>query len=578
MHRMDLRGYSVGEEVVDEAPVGQEAPAATEPPEPPRRRIRLEPAAPEPDVQEMVDDSAARFAAMNERLGLSMWGLKVFEREDIARYDPAQWRERLAQARTIDLSGIDERELASSASGPGLVAAVCVRDHWDEMMQEERDWCVESVCAEVMETANVWNEMARMQRYSMSADRSCARVVSLLLGKPLSPDRRSLVETAFASALTHPTEEVRWYAIWGIAYQLWAIDRTLTLRCVNALAAEATLIDQARDDQDGTDYDERRGTGDITAEAAIRIRERFWTDGGIPPDSYERMEVDDWFGAEANGQALAILGEIPTDQIAISAFARGAATLARWWTAREDERRGRRAGREHRHEAETALSDFLQKFILRTTPEAARSILQPILDTVDRVPRDLHFFIRGLVIAEDRQANPQQFWFVWELFAERIRRAPWLHRLDDRYGTGQEVIAAILLAPGWKENARHWTSLEGHVHRLHALFESLPPSATALNDYLRFLYHVGEQSLPAAFVRVAQRLRVGNAQDMLKKGDTIFMLEVLLQRYVYGRPLELKRDTAIREAVLDLLDALVEGGSSAAFRMRDDFVTPASAN
>ena len=97
---------------------------------------------------------------------------------------PTNYGQLLAHKREgadFDLSGIDERELTSSASGPGLVSAVCVRDHWNEMMQEERDWCVESVCAEVMETANVWNEMARMQRYSMSADRSCARVVSLLL-------------------------------------------------------------------------------------------------------------------------------------------------------------------------------------------------------------------------------------------------------------------------------------------------------------------------------------------------------------------------------------------------------------
>ena len=55
------------------------------------------------------------------------------------------------------------------------------------------------------------------------------------------------------------------------------------------------------------------------------------------------------------------------------------------------------------------------------------------------------------------------------------------------------------------------------------------------------------------------------------------MLEVLLQRHVHGRPLELKRDTVIRNAVLDLLDILIEQGSSAAFRMRDDFVTPISA-
>jgi len=56
----------------------------------------------------------------------------------------------------------------------------------------------------------------------------------------------------------------------------------------------------------------------------------------------------------------------------------------------------------------------------------------------------------------------------------------------------------------------------------------------------------------------------------------MFMLESLLQRYVYGRPLELKTDASVRAAVLDVLDMLVENGSSAAFRMRDDFVTPAA--
>ena len=52
------------------------------------------------------------------------------------------------------------------------------------------------------------------------------------------------------------------------------------------------------------------------------------------------------------------------------------------------------------------------------------------------------------------------------------------------------------------------------------------------------------------------------------------MLEVLLQRQVYGHPLKLKSEYAVREAVLFLLDTLVENGSSASFRMRDDFVTP----
>ena len=49
----------------------------------------------------------------------------------------------------------------------------------------------------------------------------------------------------------------------------------------------------------------------------------------------------------------------------------------------------------------------------------------------------------------------------------------------------------------------------------------------------------------------------------------------MAEAFGYGRPVELKQDQALRDAVLLLLDILVESGSSATFRMRDDFVTPA---
>lgn len=140
------------------------------------------------------------------------------------------------------------------------------------------------------------------------------------------------------------------------------------------------------------------------------------------------------------------------------------------------------------------------------------------------------------------------------------------------------MVSAIFLGSWWKENVRHWRSLESHAHHVHALFEALPPSSTVLDDYVRFLYHIGEQSLPDAFIRIAKRLQLGGSEQMLRKTDTVFLLEVLLQRHVYGKPLELKRERELREAVLVLLDLLVESGSSAAFRMRDDFVTPVSVN
>jgi hypothetical protein len=114
------------------------------------------------------------------------------------------------------------------------------------------------------------------------------------------------------------------------------------------------------------------------------------------------------------------------------------------------------------------------------------------------------------------------------------------------------------------------------AHCVDALFEALPPAAVVFDSYLRFLYHVGERSLPQAFIRIAAALQRGDAAAMPAGCNSVFMLEVLLQRHVYGRPLELKRTKALREARALLLDVFVENGSSAAFRMRDDFVTPAT--
>jgi hypothetical protein len=95
-----------------------------------------------------------------------------------------------------------------------------------------------------------------------------------------------------------------------------------------------------------------------------------------------------------------------------------------------------------------------------------------------------------------------------------------------------------------------------------------------LDNYVRFLYHIGEQSLPMSFQRIANRMQAGDTESMVCTENTVFMLETLLRRHVYGRPMELKKDRELRESVLYLLDTLVEAGSSGAYRMRDDFVTP----
>jgi len=573
MHRMDLRQYTVVENVPEDSVAAEDQTPSKDG----QQYILLNLKEPEPDVKEMADQSASQFQAVNARMALLMWGLKVFRHEESTTYNPAQWRQKLQEARTAsgrDGSG-DKHDLGQG--GPGLVAAVCVRDHWEEMSSDERDWCIDVICLEVKREGDHWNQPARIQRNSMSADRACAWVLPLLLEKPMSSTQALQIRQAFMIALTHAINEVRWYTASGIGRHLWAVDRDLVLHCVNALATEAMLVQQAETAESNKPYGERRQIDVIEAEAATFVRQRFFEAGAIAEDAYQALDSTEWFGAEANGRILKILMQAPAEPAAVAAFRRFADTLVSWWDADDDWHRDQHQERPQRNDdTESALTELLKNFLLRTTTAAATTILKPIVDAIDQHPDKVYFLLIGIIGVEDLQPNTPQFWSLWNLFADRVRHADWLAGIDDEHAVGNTMMSAIFLGSWWKEGVRHWRSLEGYAGHVHSLFEDLPASSTVLDDYLRFLYHIGEQSLPEAFIRIAKRLRQGDPRQMMRKGNTIFLLEVLLQRYVYGRPLELKRQSNLRAAVLFLLDLLVEHGSSAAFRMRDDFVTPVS--
>ena len=557
--------------------------------------IYLKPGEVDSDLQEMTRQHAAQLQSMNTRNELLNWGLKVFKRDEGTVYDPAQWKQKLQKARTLAVSGLHgaaslkdrirrlltkDRILAVAAGnrdesdwvrdGPGFVAAVCVRDYWDEMSDDERDWCLDIICSEVERIGDRWDEFSRVQRNSLSADRPCAWTLPLLLGKALSEMQRTRVRQTFVLALTHAVDEVRLYAASGIGKHLWTIDRKLTLRCVNALATEALLVQREIDANSRLAYPDRRNLDDIAEEAASIVRKRFYKVDGVAEDAHLVFNPAQSYGVNANRQILVILGQAPSEPAAIAAFTRLAHTLLEWWDPTAEGRH------ERDYELEAKLQQLLPEFLLRTPTSAATQILQPILDSIDLHPREIPWLVHGLISVEDRQPNTTQFWLLWQLFADRVLDARWLAGLDDEHVAGREMISAVMLGSFWKENVRHWRSLEGNAQHIHKLFENLPLSSRVLNAYVSFLYQVGAQSLPDAFIRIAQRLQQADPSQMVLEGNTIFCLEILLRRYVYRHSLNLKRKHKLRDAVLFLLDFLIENGSSSAFRMRDDFVTPVS--
>ncbi len=561
VHRMDLRHYAVAETdgAMQAAEGGENDPNK-------EMAVILEPRALPPDLQARVDRESAKLADRTRGLGPLIWGLEVFERRP-GTHDPAQWREQLELARSIDRS---EGHWYGPQNCAASVAAVCCRDHWDELTKDEHAWCLDAVCQEVEWDSAEWDRVERMGMNPLSAAKFCAAVLPLLLHRELSDQQNERVRIAFASAITHPVEDVRSYVVGSLGEDFWAADARVAMRCVNAFATEAGLLGKAWQIEEKRPYEAQTAADTISAEAARTIRDSFWRNGSVDNEAWKKLDCSEQFGALALVPILRILGHATQSPIAVALCSKASEALVEWWDKDDDRGWGRRPD----FSTEAGIRENIQEFVMGTSRTAAMRVLTPLLDAIDRHPREIAEFVRGLTIVEDRNPRTETYWFLWEQFANRVRGAVWISNLKGQHPVGREMLTAVFLTSGWKDEVRHWKSLEGHANRVHRLYDDLAPSAIVLDDYVRFLFHIGEQSLPYAFVRLADSISKGDGRSMLASEDTVFLLEVLLQRRVYGRPSELKRDARMRAAVLVLLDALIDSGSSAAFRMRDDFVTP----
>jgi hypothetical protein len=211
--------------------------------------------------------------------------------------------------------------------------------------------------------------------------------------------------------------------------------------------------------------------------------------------------------------------------------------------------------------------------VLKLPDASAVHVCEPLIVLVEKDANEVATFLEHLIYAADGGAN-DSFWALWQGFADRALAADWIKHLGRDRPFEETFIRRLFLRASWKEDSRHWARLEGYADRVHTLAERLPAVPVVIEAYLEFLYDIGRRELPGAFVVVHSMLMRAEDRDTVLTSNVTFILESLLAGFVYGQPVLLKRDSRLASAVLETLDVLVLSGSSAAYRMRDDFVTP----
>jgi hypothetical protein len=144
--------------------------------------------------------------------------------------------------------------------------------------------------------------------------------------------------------------------------------------------------------------------------------------------------------------------------------------------------------------------------------------------------------------------------------------------VNEEHSVEAKMLRELFLGGNWGEQ-RDWLPLHGETQRLRDLFQRLPPMERGFECYAYYLAKAGTLTLPDSLIEVSSKLAESASRALLNE-NAIFYLEEILTRMIYGGNGRIRIEGALRDATLRILDALVAAGSSPAFKLRDDFLTP----
>ncbi|MDX9735539.1 MAG: hypothetical protein RBU36_15515 [Thermoanaerobaculia bacterium] len=551
LHKMDLRTFTV-----------------TGPAE--EGRVMIQPGAPAPEVERMLEVSRPPLERHTERLGLFTWAMTAFEGKTSAGHDPGAWREKLIEAvRFLAEQEAESEELfALSASAPAFVAAVCLRDHWEELSESDRTWCVDVVCRAVEAKADDEFSMGGESEHFHDGAMAAAAVVPGLLQKARGTTAEVMLLRALACGVLHAKQGYVQTTMAGIGRDLLRVDRDLALTCLKAAVTYArTLEEKGR----GWAWHDDAGKGRARGEyRGIIERRELWTD----PETLSELDYTKWPWWGLVKPFLAVLGQEPTASLSLGFFRRLADLLASSWDVE------RRASRLQRTDDDARkvgafevgirfeVSRALAAIALDLPPDAAVALSEPIRGAMVVDGREVAAFIEQLVIGQDGRGASATFMALWHAFAEAYARA------EDRLKyERKDLLRYLFLNVSWKPGVREWEPLRGHEGDVGALFRRLTGSAELIEAFAGFLRSIGTALVPSALADIAEKLAVGNAEVQLTD-RAVLRLEPIVSRLIYGGSIPIRRDDRLRTATLTILDRMIDGGSSSAYRMRDDFLTP----
>ena len=246
--------------------------------------------------------------------------------------------------------------------------------------------------------------------------------------------------------------------------------------------------------------------------------------------------------------------------------------------------RRKRSGREkfRDYDQEHNYLVWLSEYLLLAKKKEQISVLSELIPCL-AVSKITDTLLTRIIFCQDQLKKPLAFWRLWKslfVFVEQAceSKKPILTKVRGRgieryYGDElDKIVTTYLLAfPWWSEGTRSWHTLgEENASFFAKAALSLGYHPGTLYSIARVLNTVGYGYLNSGVKWLAEIIRNNpHLRSCTIEINTEYNIEEVAQRFITANRVELKRNSEMRKDLLDILNFLVDRGSTYGFILRE---------
>ncbi|MCD9115136.1 ATP-binding protein [Pseudomonas bijieensis] len=542
LKRMDIRGLKLGEVASD------------------GKGVSLEIANLEPELRQASDKAQAGMQRMNRIGAVSTWAAAVTGRFSTAEpgtterfSSPSEPYEEFLRL----CKEIEEEEVSLLAGLEDELACALVFK-WPADTSQALQWARALV---LERTAVIEDKDAWMRRDHLRGEVRARAVVSLAAVAPSLP----MMVEALVNIVTEPMWKIRRAAAKAISDELRPKQPMLAEVLTNGLAQYAEALDV-------TIQHPRRRTHDFVSEARAATAESLNTAlrkqaPAQRPSPKSLAALKEWAIA-----LDAACGEIP-DTWRVQTLM----TLTRLMVEHEKGPRVQRHDPDYvDFEARWEFGDLIAVELMAQSNENS-----PLFDMFDHCIEsapELSERVLESVLSECMKqefANAQSLWRVWDRATARVFGDDSLRTKSRRlYSRFDKILGTLLLcSTPWPKAWHDLALFRSRPHFISSCLTAVGDSRKGLEHLLQLMAGVGRKSaIPSALPQLRDALDRAPV-DLLDDGNSLWHAETICRIAVHDHREILIRDINLRRATLDILDRLVDAGSSLGFQLRDYLAT-----